>query len=207
MSAPDVVHGMLTVLFLGAALHALTNGVLSPSSGWRSRIDHLLHVVMALAMAAMPWGLVLPEAEQTAFFLAAALWFLLTADRGRHGFELAAIARRLPYAVGMAAMAWMVGLSHATAGGSHQIQAGGLPAAHPSAHLDRPLGESGAGDAVTAVLAVWLLAYAFRSLTVDMPTLRSTAKTVHASMPGEPYRNFWDGSVALGTAVMLLMPH
>ncbi|MFJ9034019.1 DUF5134 domain-containing protein [Streptomyces sp. NPDC102274] len=213
MSVPDVLYVMLTALFAAAALRGLRHGVLSPRSGWRSRIDHLLHAVMALAMAAMPWGWGLPETAQTTFFAAAALWFPLTAVRRRHESRLAATAGRLPYAVGMAAMAWMVRMPHATAGPSTQTQAGGLPAAHQAPHLARSVGESRAGDVVTAALALCLLACALRSLTRDMPILRSTtetvdtADTVDLSTPSESYRHFWDGFMALGTVVMLLMPH
>lgn len=181
MSAPDVVHGMLTALFAAAALHGLRHGVLSPRSGWRGRVDHVLHAVMALAMAAAPWGRVLPGRAQTAFFVAATLWFPLTAVR-RHESRLTVTAGRLPSALGMAAMAWMVRMPHAT-------------------------GESRAADAVTAMLALSLLGYALRSLTRDMPTLRSPTQTECTATPGECYRHFWDGSMALGTAVMLLMPH
>ncbi|MFF7597698.1 hypothetical protein [Streptomyces mirabilis] len=67
MSATDVVRCMLTALFAAGAVHALWCGLLSRSSGWRSRGDHLLHTVMALAMAVMPWngGGMLPEAQTT----------------------------------------------------------------------------------------------------------------------------------------------
>ncbi len=77
----------------------------------RDRGDHLLHTVMALAMAVKPWngGGMLPEAPTT-FFTAAALWFPLTAVSRQRQFELTDVARRLPYAAGMAAMAWMTHL-------------------------------------------------------------------------------------------------
>ncbi|RPK72333.1 hypothetical protein EES45_33285 [Streptomyces sp. ADI97-07] len=69
MSAPDVVYCMLTVLFVAASIHGLRQGLLRQESGWRSRVDHLLHAAMALAMAAMPWswGRALPLMPQTAF--------------------------------------------------------------------------------------------------------------------------------------------
>lgn len=106
MSASDVVRCMLTALFAAGAVHALWCGLLSRSSGWRSRGDHFLHTVMALAMTVMPWngGGMLPEAR-TIFFAAAALWFPLTAVSRQRQFELTDVARRLPYAAGMAAMA------------------------------------------------------------------------------------------------------
>lgn len=209
MSASDVVHGMLTALFTAGALRGLRHGILSPGSGWRSHIDHLLHAVMALAMAAMPWGR-LPVGSM--FFVAAALWFPLTAVRRRHESRLTAIAGRLPYAVGMAAMAWMV-MPHAREGASHQTQAKGLPSAHHGSDLAGPAGESSSADLVIAVLVLCLLTCALRSLTRAMLPVRAIEETVDTtdavgtSTLGESCRHFWDGSMALGTAIMLLMPH
>ncbi|WP_316741491.1 DUF5134 domain-containing protein [Streptomyces sp. MK7] len=83
MSAADVVDCMLTALFVAAALRSLRQAVLFRSQQRRGRVDHLLHAVMALAMAVMPWnvGRMPSGIPQTAFFAAAALWFPLTADR------------------------------------------------------------------------------------------------------------------------------
>ncbi|MFB6755093.1 MULTISPECIES: DUF5134 domain-containing protein [Streptomyces] len=206
MSAIDTVYGMLSVLFAAAAVHGLRRTVLSKGSAWRERLDHLLHTAMALAMAVMPWswGRVLPEPPQTAFFAAAALWFLLSARDSRPG----TIARRLPHAAGMAAMAWM---SHSMAASSHETLAGGLSAAHHAAGSGHHAEETTAGDAVAATLALFLLAYALWSLTRDMPALRTPRPPgMHgtgASGTRHPYAHFWEGSMALGTAVMLLMPH
>ncbi|MEW1775967.1 DUF5134 domain-containing protein [Streptomyces sp. NPDC086777] len=192
MNATDVVHCLLTVLFSVAAVRALRQGVRSPAGGCRDRVDHLLHAAMALAMAVMPWRLggVLPALPQSVFFAAAALWFPWTAVRsGREG-RLAATVRRLPYAVGMAAMTWM---SYRAAGHQgHETMAGGLPA----------------DDDVTWVLALYLLICALRSLTRDMPALRATTGTAgDCAGPRSVYDNFWDGVTAMGTVVMLLMPH
>ncbi|MFD7599489.1 DUF5134 domain-containing protein [Streptomyces mirabilis] len=183
MSASDVVRCMLTALFAAGAVHALWCGLLSRSSGWRSRGDHLLHTVMALAMAVMLWnvGGMLPEAR-TIFFAAAALWFPLTAVSRQRQFELTDVARRLPYTAGMAAMAWMTYLGHSTG--------------------------SKAGGVVTGVLALYLLACALRSLTRDMPVLRRAPGTADSSTGiRAPYTHFWHGSMALGTVIMLLMHH
>ncbi|MER7693287.1 hypothetical protein [Streptomyces sp. NPDC097610] len=56
MSAIDVVSCMLTALFTAAAVRALRAAPVSRSLGRRSRVDHLLHTAMALAMAVMPWN-------------------------------------------------------------------------------------------------------------------------------------------------------
>ncbi|MGW5480342.1 DUF5134 domain-containing protein [Streptomyces sp. NPDC004008] len=204
MSAADVVHWMLTTLFAAGAVRALRHGVLARSSGWRSRVDHVLDTAMALGMAVMPWtsGHMLPELPPTVFFAAAALWFLLTPVRRAQESTLVAITRRLPHAAGMAAMAWM---TYLTAGPSHETLAEGLSPAHHVAHVGHSTGAKG-GDLITGVLALYLLACALRSLTRDMPTLRGASGTVDVatSMCG-PYNHFWPGSMALGTAIMLLM--
>ncbi|MQY34022.1 hypothetical protein SRB17_19880 [Streptomyces sp. RB17] len=68
MNAIDAVHAMPTALFSAGAVHALRHDA-PRSPGWRSRVDHLLHTAMALAMAVMPWrsGRVLPELPRTVF--------------------------------------------------------------------------------------------------------------------------------------------
>ncbi|MFC4502754.1 MULTISPECIES: DUF5134 domain-containing protein [Streptomyces] len=194
MSAADAVYCMLTALFAVAAVLALRYAILPPGSGWRSRVDHLLHTAMALSMAVMPWrwdGR--PAGAETAFFAAAALWFPLTAVIGRRKSGLTDIARTLPYSAGMAAMAWM---THLTTGPSYQ-----------AVHLDHAMG-SRTEDVVTGVLALYLLACALRTLTLDMPTLHGTSGAVDVSTSIEgPCTRFWHGSMALGTAVMLLMHH
>ncbi|MGI5460768.1 DUF5134 domain-containing protein [Streptomyces sp. CA-249302] len=177
---------MLTALFAAAAVQALRHAVLPGGSGWLGRGDGLLHTVMASAMVVMAWhrfgeG---PSPGRTSFFFAAAaLWFPLTAVLGLRGPRWAALVRRSPHAVGMAAMAWMP-LRH---GGVTDPQTGG---------------------AVTGVLTLCLLAYALRSLTRDLPTLRGAPENVGVSTDlGGPCYRFWQGSTALGTAIMLLMHH
>ncbi|WP_217551827.1 DUF5134 domain-containing protein [Streptomyces sp. GbtcB6] len=205
MTATDVVSCMLTALFAAAAVRALRYALVSRSLEWRGRVDHLLHTAMALAMAVMPWnrGPGLPELPQTAFFATAALWFPLTAAGCRQRSRLAAAARRLPYAVGMAAMAWM---TLSMAGPSHTPVAEGLPSEHQALHLSHSAGELKAGTVVTGVLALYLLVVALRSLTRSMPTLRSVSDAVAISTSRrELYGCFWDGSMALGTVIMLLM--
>ncbi|WP_089105531.1 DUF5134 domain-containing protein [Streptomyces hyaluromycini] len=205
MSATDVVYCMLTALFTAAAVRALRHALVSRSLGWRSRVDHLLHTAMALAMAVMPWncGPGLPELPQTVFFAAAALWFPLTAAGCPQRSRPTATARRLPYAVGMAAMAWMT-LSMASP--SHEPVAEGLPSERQAVNLGHSAGESKAGTVVTGVLALYLLVSALRSLTRGMPTLRgvSDAVAIPTGTRG-PYGGFWDGSMALGTVIMLLV--
>ncbi|MGW1910228.1 DUF5134 domain-containing protein [Streptomyces sp. NPDC002076] len=206
MNAVDVVYCMLTVQFAAAAIRSLGHGVLR-SSGWRGRVDDLLHTAMALAMAVMPWnwGRMLWEAPLTAFFAAAAVWFPLSAVSRCKKPRLTTMARRLPCAVSMAAMAWM---TRSMVGPSQEPLADGLPAAHPDVHLGHSAGDAKAGNVVTGVLALYLIVCALRSLTRDMPTLGGAADGAAASPSArEAYDHFWAGSMALGTAIMLHMHH
>ncbi|MFD8565487.1 DUF5134 domain-containing protein [Streptomyces sp. NPDC059639] len=186
MSSTGAEHALLTALFAGAALYAVCHVFAPPGPAWRDRVDHLLHAAMALAMAAMLWGATLPRTPQAVVFTAAALWFTLTPAR-RPGEPLAAAAaRRLPSVLGMAAMVWMLRTPH----GTHHAPATAAPQT---------------GSPVTTALALCLLTCALRSLTRDMPALRATSRT--PTVLPRPYGHFWDGSMTLGTAIMLIMPH
>ncbi|MFJ3779173.1 DUF5134 domain-containing protein [Streptomyces sp. NPDC090075] len=200
----DVANGMLTALFAVAASHALLHGVRSPGTGRRDRVDHLLHFAMAAAMAAMPWNPVRPPSGPalTVLFTAAALWFPLTALHHRTADTVAAIAGRLPPAAGMAAMAWMLHTPHGGDALPH-----GTPAAHHIAAAGRAAGTPVPAAVVTGLLTAYLLACAIRSLTRPMPALRSATDTAHRAAATDPYGHLRDGAMALGTAVMLLMPH
>ncbi|MDP7704616.1 DUF5134 domain-containing protein [Mycobacterium sp. TY815] len=95
---------MVTGLFLISAAGFV---LVTDRRSWTSVVSHGLHVTMALAMAAMAWpeGLGLPPTPAEAFFLAAALWFLVAAV-----FATRMIGTRLArgyHALKMAAMAWM----------------------------------------------------------------------------------------------------
>ncbi|MBT2409003.1 DUF5134 domain-containing protein [Streptomyces sp. ISL-12] len=205
----DLVHALLTVLFTLVSAHALRQVLRPGGAGRRDRVDHLLHAGMAGGMAVMPWGLAHPLAGRTAVAVcaAAALWFVLSAPRRRPAGTtprrplagtVAAVAARLPAAAGMAAMAWMLRAPH---GAAHRTLAAGGPAAHHTAAAALP------EPAVTAVLAVGLLACGVRSLTRPMPALRSATDDAHRTAARDPYGHARDGAMALGTAVMLLLPH
>jgi hypothetical protein len=184
MSATDVVGGMLTALFAAAAGYALWHAVLPRGSGWLGRGDGLLHAAMASTMAVMPWhpiGEGPSPGRTTLFFAGAALWFPLTAVLGRRAAGPAVAAGRSPHAVGMAAMAWM------------PVRHGGVTDART-------------GDLVTGALTLCLMAYALRSLTRDMPKLRGTAGSSGISVDlRRPCDHFWQGSTAMGAALLLLM--
>lgn len=176
----DVEHGLLTVLFSVVAVHALWQCLRPRGIAGRDRVDHLLHAAMAAAMAVMPGSLgrSLSDGTATLLFTAAALWFPLAAFGRRPAHAVAAIAARLPSAVGMAAMAWMLRPSH----GRDTV-------------------------VVTAVLTSYLLACALWMLTRSMPSLWSHTDRAHDAAPTDPYGRTRHGAMALGTALMLLMHH
>lgn len=205
MSTPLVlVHSLLTLLFVVVLLHGLARDVGTRGTGFRVRADQLLRTAMVVAMAAMPWidlgaG---PAAAATGAFTVGALWFLLPLGRPVSG-AAAAVAHRLPHAAGMAAMAWMLHGPHTAAGHDHVEAA--------AAHLTAPDGLAAAplhdGSAGTSALACGLLVYALWSLTRPMPSLRSAASAARRAAAATPARHVGEGAMALGTAVMLVLPH
>ncbi|MGW2714939.1 DUF5134 domain-containing protein [Streptomyces sp. NPDC001356] len=204
----DAVHIMLTVFFALAAMHALWH-VRSPGTGCRYRVDHLLHAAMSVVMAAMPWSLgrTLSGRATTVLCTLAALWFPLAALRRHTANKVTEIAGRLPSAAGMAAMAWMLRAHHGGAVPSHEILAGGVPAAQDTAAHGHVTGAPVPDAWITGSLTVYLLACAMWSLTRPMPSLRSAPDAAHRAAATEPYGHVRDGTMALGTALMLLMPH
>lgn len=108
----------VTALFL---LSGIGFALVLDRRSWTSAISHVLHLTMVIAMAVMAWpqGRRLPATPAEVFFLAAAVWFVMTA-------VLAArvIASRLArgyHAVKMLAMAWMYAVmgGHLTPGSAH----------------------------------------------------------------------------------------
>ncbi|MER8047306.1 DUF5134 domain-containing protein [Streptomyces sp. NPDC094032] len=198
----DVEHGLLTVLFCLVAAHALWQGLRPGGAGRSERADHFLHAAMGGAMAVMPWGPGRTLSGRTAvlLFTAAAVWFLLPRPARRTAHATAALTARLPAAAGMAAMAWMLRPSH-----GHQHAATGH-FGHVTAH---PVQDT----VVTTVLTSYLLGYAIWSLTRTMTpplpaaTTATAAARAHAAATTDPYGPTRHGAMALGTALMLLMPH
>ena len=205
----DVVHVMLTVLFALAAVQALWHCVRWPKAGRRDRVDHLLHFAMSVTMAAMPWSFGRPLSGRvtTVVLTLAALWFPLTALRRHPANRVTDIAGRLPYAVGMVAMAWMSRTHHGTAMPPHATLAAGAPAAHGTVTPGHAAGAPVPAAWVTGLLTVYLLACAMRSLTRPMPSLRSAPDAARRAAATNPCGHVRDGATALGTALMLLMPH
>ncbi|MEU3509636.1 DUF5134 domain-containing protein [Streptomyces longwoodensis] len=193
------------MLFAVAAVHALGQLRRPVSRKTHDRVDHVLHAVMGLAMVLMLWIRAGEPAStaMTFFFLAAGLWFPLTAAGLWHG-RVSKVAGRLPHALGMAAMVWMLHTPQEGAGPAHRHTAGGHSWARPPG-LVAPA--EGAGPSVTVVLASCLLGCALWSLTRPMPGMGPAVTATRLAAAAKPFRYVRDGATALGTAVMLLLPH
>ncbi|MFD7697258.1 DUF5134 domain-containing protein [Streptomyces sp. NPDC059805] len=205
-------RSLLTVLFAVSAVPPLGRPRRPSSSGIHDRVDHLLHAAMGLAMVLMLWSSVAEPivTAMTCFFLAAGVWFPLAAvwsPRTATGFEAdrtSAVAARLPHAIGMIAMVWMLHAPHAGAGAAHAHTTG---SAVPARLFGGSAPAEAAGASVTAVLALSLLGCALWSLTRPMPGMRAAVRATRLAAAAEPFRHVRDGATALGTAVMLVMPH
>ncbi|CAM5602320.1 MULTISPECIES: DUF5134 domain-containing protein [Streptomyces] len=208
MGTPVVlVHCLLTLLFVAVLLHGVALGVRSPRTGFGDRVDRLLAAAMALSMAAMPWIDVRagPAAVAGGAFTAGAVWFLLPVRRREAGGTTAtATTHRLPHAAGMAAMAWMLRVPRPGAGTAHAHPG---PAVHPAGPGAPGAGVPLGGSAITLSLAFCLLSYALWSLTRPMPPLLSGVSPARRAAAAAPSRHVGEGAMALGTAVMLLLPH
>jgi hypothetical protein len=99
----------VTGLFL---LSGVGFALVTDRRSWTSVVSYGLHLTMAIAMAAMAWpqALGLPPTPAEVFFVAAALWFAITAVLATR-----MIATRLVrgyHALKMLAMAWMYAVAH-----------------------------------------------------------------------------------------------
>ncbi|OBI39791.1 DUF5134 domain-containing protein [Mycobacterium colombiense] len=109
MIGETAMRWVVTVLFgVSNAMYAYL--VVAQHDRWTSRLTHLLHLTMSVAMVLMVWrvGLDLPALGPMLFFLLAAVWFVGVAVRAS-----AQSRQRLKtcyYAAMMAAMAWMYAL-------------------------------------------------------------------------------------------------
>jgi hypothetical protein len=94
---------IVTALFVVSALEC-GYAIMTGRRAWTHNVGHLLHFVMAVAMAVMAWprGAALPTTGPMVFFGLAAVWFLtITVTTARHR----AVAGY--HAFMMLAMAWM----------------------------------------------------------------------------------------------------
>ncbi len=126
MIGDPALRWAVTVLFgVGAATYAYR--VVAQRDQWTGKVNHVLHLVMSVAMVLMVWrvGLALPATGPALLFLLAAVWFVCVAV-----WASSASRQRLKtcyYAAMMAAMAWI-----------YALMSGGLPGVptHPHARPD-----------------------------------------------------------------------
>lgn len=113
----SALRWIVTGLFgLSVAMYAYL--AVAQCDRWTSRLTHLLHLTMSVAMVLMVWrvGLGLPAIGPTLFFLLAGVWFA-----GLAVWASSAFPQRLKtcyYAAMMAAMAWMYALMNGAVPGA-----------------------------------------------------------------------------------------
>lgn len=202
----------VTVLFV-ASIAGFGYLLTSQRGRWICTVNHLVHVVMSVAMIAMAWpaGMSLPTTGPMAFFALAAVWFGLVTARASCG-----IADRLTNgynAVMSSAMVWM-----------YAVMTDGL--AGPSPHVSHHgvLGSSGmemagmymAGSqmSLTAVQSGWISAVNWiASVGFSVAALvwlyryvvQCTANRVPPAVKDSPLGLLCQGLMAAGFAVMFAM--
>lgn len=225
MIAESGLRWLLTVLFAALTAYGLWR-VVRPTGhaghggnvAFASRMAHLLHALMALAMGVMvwPWGMGLPAAPQVVFFVLAAVWFPAAAlVWGGSGRRRRAVWRALPHALVMAAMAWML-YAMATMGGIEGAGVGSGMADMPGMDMS---GGAGAASMTLSDTAPRMAVYA-PAVVLLVLALRWLARGFDAARspePGGPDAQQGDlagehsafdvashGVMALGMAVMLV---
>lgn len=127
---------MVTVLF-AASIVVYVYVVVAQHGRWTCTANHLLHLVMAIAMIVMAWpvGTGLPTVGPMIFFLLAAVWFVLVAARAS-----SCISDRLTSgynATMMMTMVWMYAVMNGSlpsrTGHSSEHALSGLPGAEMAA--------------------------------------------------------------------------
>ncbi|MGH3644819.1 MAG: DUF5134 domain-containing protein [Mycobacterium sp.] len=98
-----LLRWIVTALFVLSAAE-MVYALVKSHRTWTHVVSHLLHLVMAVAMAVMAWprGAALPTIASMVFFLLATVWFV--------GVVVAGLGHRLVngyHATMMLAMAWM----------------------------------------------------------------------------------------------------
>ncbi|OHV01319.1 DUF5134 domain-containing protein [Mycobacterium talmoniae] len=147
MTGDLVVRWIVTVL-LGVSIAGYLYVLGADRSRWPSAVNHVLHLVMAVAMVVMAWpiGEHLPVVAPMAFFLLAAAWFVVAGSRGCGGGPDRVTNGY--YAAMMVAMAWMYAVMH---GGP--LDQTGHPAHHPHAEMS---GTAMSATAGTASASGWI---------------------------------------------------
>ena len=221
MIAATGLRWILTLTFAALAAYGTWRAVRAPRV--TGRVSHLLHVVMAVAMAVMAWprGMEAPAAPQIAFFTAATLWYPAVALLGRDRTSSRAreLAHAFPHAAAMAGMAWMlVAMDRAMdamdgMGGAHGAAASG-GGGHAGGHhhgggtdslATMSLTEPGARLAA-GLLAAFFLACALWWLARGFDHARAVPEPARATGDAhQAYDLICHGAMALGMAVMFVL--
>ncbi|MEZ0367385.1 DUF5134 domain-containing protein [Mycobacterium sp. pUA109] len=149
MTGDLVVRWIVTAL-LGVSIVGYLYVLGAERSRWPSAVNHVLHLIMAMAMIVMAWpaGEHLPVVAPMVFFLLAAAWFVVAGARGCGGRPDRVTNGY--YATMMVAMAWMYAVMH---GGP--LDQTGHPAHHPHAEMSG-MAMSGSATAGTAFASGWI---------------------------------------------------
>ncbi|WP_231639191.1 DUF5134 domain-containing protein [Mycobacterium sp. Marseille-P9652] len=167
----DVAMRWVVTILFAASTTTYVYILVAQRARWTSTANHLLHLVMSVAMILMAWGvgMSLPTAAPMIFFLLSGLWFghaasrtsTTAGDRLTNGY----------YAVMMAAMAWMFavmsgGLAGQIARTSDQAEP--AAAAMDMSGAEMPAHETFSAEPATGWIAAvnWIAALGFAVATL-----------------------------------------
>lgn len=221
MIAAGGLRWVLTVLFVVPALAGIWRagapGRVGAGPDAAERVGHVLHAVMAFAMAAMvwPWGMDLPVWPQVTLFTLGGVWFAgLALARPAPVSRARALRGALPHVAMMGAMAWMAAAmvsstSMARHGGSHDMadmpgmdMSGGSGTVTMTLAGTAPRTASGLLAGVLLMLALWWLA---RGFAVAQRAYAPDHQRPTAPVERDAFGLGCHGAMALGMAVMFVL--
>lgn len=126
-----VIRWVVTVLF-GLSFAECGYALAAGHGRWTSSVNHVLHLVMSVAMILMAWpfGMIVPNRPLMVFFLGAAIWFVCIGVSVASGVRNRVVTGY--HAAMMAAMAWMYALMDGTLLPGPSDTSGDPPASMPS---------------------------------------------------------------------------
>ncbi|MGY4709954.1 DUF5134 domain-containing protein [Mycolicibacterium sp. CBM1] len=214
---------VVTLLFVISAAECLFSLAVGHRR-WPNVVGHVLHAVMAVAMAVMawPWGADLPTVAPMVFFLLATAWFVgVTLTPQAAGHRIAGAY----HALMMLAMAWMYAVMNggllpgqssdaasgsAPAGGSgHAGHAGmNMPGMDMGdmdmSGMDSPTLPAGSGGGPAAYIATlnWVCTVGFAVAAVFWLYRYLTVRMGHTRGNGHPLGILCQAMMAAGMAIM-----
>jgi hypothetical protein len=207
MIADPLLRSVVTALFVLSAAEMIYALATSHRSGTHV-VSHVLHLVMAVAMAAMAWprGAALPTTAPMVFFLLATMWFV--------GVALVGTGHRLVYgyhASMMLAMAWMYGvmsgkLTGPGASGASHVDASAMApmASMPGMDMsETPHGSHGGGHPVYVDAVDWACTVGFAAAALWWLYRYFVQRKAEPAQPS--HRFLGDASQAMMAAGMAIM--